>query len=201
MGRKSIHRERKQKTKKVEQWTQALLPKLTQTALGDLTINDLALLMNKSKSTIYQYFVTKEEIFEYITQVRIDQLKAYKNEISGELSALNYQYESLAKILAEGVKDISPFYLKQLQIHFPDAWNIVEVFLKDLLKDLKQFYIFGIENKIFTSVSPDLLIKMDEYFIMQLITDHTFFNDHQQTLEVAIREYIFIKFEGLIVNE
>jgi len=198
MGRKSIHRERKDKSKKVEQWTQALLPKLRNTELGELTMDDLAKLMNKSKSTIYQYFVTKEEIFEYVTQVRVDQLKAYKNEISIEIMGLGYQYEALAKILAEGVKDISPFYLKQLQIHYPSAWDIVEHFLQGLLKDLKEFYIFGIENKIFKTVSPELLIKLDEYFIMQLITDHTFFNDHQQTLESAIKEYMFIKFEGLV---
>ncbi|WP_108802574.1 TetR/AcrR family transcriptional regulator [Aquimarina sp. Aq107] len=198
MGRKSIHRERKDKTKKVEQWTQAILPKLSTMPLGELTIDDLAVLMNKSKSTIYQYFVTKEEIFEYITQVRIDRLKAYKNEISGELSTINYHYETLAKILAEGVKDISPFYLKQLQIHYPTAWSIVNDFLQGLLKDLKHFYVLGIENKMFKTVSPELLIKLDEYFIMQLITDHTFFNNNQQTLESAIKEYMYIKFEGLV---
>ncbi|MHA7060103.1 TetR/AcrR family transcriptional regulator [Aquimarina sp. M1] len=200
MGRKSISRERKEKTNKVEQWTQALLPKLTHKELGELTINDLAILMNKSKSTIYQYFITKEEIFEYITQVRIDQLKAYKNEISGELSRLNYQYDTLAKILVEGVKDISPFYLKQLQIHYPNAWNIVQEFLHGLLKDLKEFYIVGIQNKLFKPVSPELLIKLDEYFIMQLITDHSFFENTKQTLESAIREYLCIKFEGLIIE-
>ncbi|GAA0733803.1 hypothetical protein GCM10009430_48280 [Aquimarina litoralis] len=198
MGRKSIHRERKDKSKKVEQWTQALLPKLRNIELGELTMDDLAKLMNKSKSTIYQYFVTKEEIFEYVTQVRVDQLKAYKSEISIEIMGLGYQYEALAKILAEGVKDISPFYLKQLQMHYPSAWDIVEHFLQGLLKDLKEFYVFGIENKIFKNVSPELLIKLDEYFIMQLITDHTFFNDHQQTLESAIKEYMFVKFEGLV---
>lgn len=198
MGRKSIHRERKDKNKKVEQWTQALLPKLRNTELGELTMDDLAKLMNKSKSTIYQYFVTKEEIFEYVTQVRVDQLKAYKNEISSEILGLGYQYEALAKILAEGVKDISPFYLKQLQMHYPSAWDIVENFLQGLLKDLKEFYAFGIENKIFKTVSTELLIKLDEYFIMQLITDHTFFNDNQQTLESAIKEYMFMKFEGLV---
>ncbi len=200
MGRKSITRVRKKKTKKVEQWTQALLSKLRHTNLGGLTMDDLARLMNKSKSTIYQYFVTKEEIFEYITQVRVDQLKAYKNEISGELSELNYQYEVLARILAEGVEDISPFYLKQLQRHYPGAWNIVEDFLQGLLEDLKAFYIFGIRNNMFKNVSPELLIKLDEYFIKQLITDHTFFDNNQQTLESAIKEYMYIKFEGLIAK-
>lgn len=198
MGRKSIHRKRKDKNEKVVQWTQALLPKLKQTTLGDLTMDDLAAFMNKSKSTIYEYFVTKEEIFEYITQVRIDRLQAYKNEITGELSGLNYQYETLSKILAEGVKDISPFYLKQLQLHYPNAWSIVERFIQSLLKDLKDFYVFGIENDMFKAVSAELLIKLDTYFIMQLLTDYTFFDNNKQTLASAIREYMYLKFEGLL---
>lgn len=198
MGRKSIVKNRKEKNKKVEQWTQAILPKLKQVDLGELTIDDLAILMNKSKSTIYQYFVTKEEIFEYITQVRIDRLNTYKDEITGEILKIDYHYDTLAKILTEGAKDISAFYLKQLQLHFPTAWKIIEDFLQGLLADLKQFYLFGIENNMFKSVSVDLLAKLDEYFIMQLITDDMFFNASKETLESTIKDYMFLKFEGLL---
>ncbi len=200
MGRKSITKNRRQKNKKVEQWTQAIIPKLRNRELGSLTIDDLAVLLNKSKSTIYEYFTTKEEIFEYITQVRIDHIKAYKKEISGKILEFIHSYEMLAKILAEGVQDISPFYLKQLQIHYPTAWKIIEDFLQDLLRDLKDFYVLGIENKMFRAVSADLLIKLDEYFIKQLVTDYNFFNSNQQTLPTAIREYLFVKFEGLIIK-
>ncbi len=198
MGRKSIVKNRKEKNKKVEQWTQALLPKLKQTDLGELTMDDLALLMNKSKSTIYQYFTTKEEIFEYITQVRIDTLYTYKDEITAEILQLDYHYETLARILTEGAKDISAFYLKQLQQHYPNAWRIIEGFLFDLLEDLKQFYRFGIESGQFKPISVELLLKLDEFFILQLVTDDKFFNSSQKTLESMIKDYMFLKFEGLM---
>ncbi|MDY8135345.1 TetR/AcrR family transcriptional regulator [Aquimarina sp. 2201CG5-10] len=197
MGRKSIAKDRKEKNKKVEKWTQALLPKLKNADLGNLTMDNLAILMNKSKSTIYQYFTTKEEIFEYITQVRVDQLNTYKNEISGDNLQLDYHYQALASILTEGAKDISPIYLKQLQKHYPDAWKIIEDFLNELLIDLKQFYVFGIKNGLFKSVSVDLLAKLDEYFIMQLITDHSFFSQTKETMESVIKDYMSLKFEGL----
>ncbi|AXT59049.1 TetR/AcrR family transcriptional regulator [Aquimarina sp. AD10] len=198
MGRKSIDRNRKEKNKKVEQWTLALLPKLKNQELGSLTMDDLALLMNKSKSTIYQYFTTKEEIFEYITQVRVDNLNVYKTEITGEILKLDYHYETLAKILAEGAKDISSFYLKELKQHYPTAWKIIEDFLSGLLEDLKQLYTYGIQSGVFKSISVELLAKLDEYFIMQLITDDTFFVQTQKTLETTVRDYMFLKFEGLM---
>ncbi len=198
MGRKSIAKNRKEKNKKVEQWTQAILPKLKRTDLGDLTMDDLALLMNKSKSTIYEYFTTKEEIFEYITQVRINRLYGYKNAITSEILQLNYQYETLATILTEGAKDISAFYLKQLQQHYPSAWKIIEDFLQDLLDDMKQFYVYGIDSKLFKPISVDLMIKLDQYFILQLITDDVFFSNSKGTLGSTIKDYMFLKFEGLM---
>ncbi|MBG6133504.1 AcrR family transcriptional regulator [Aquimarina sp. EL_43] len=197
MGRKSILKNRKEKNQKVEQWTLAILPKLKTTDLGELTMDDLALLMKKSKSTIYQYFTTKEEIFEYITQVRIDYLYTYKNQITEEILKLDYKCETLGRILMEGAKDVSSFFLRQLQEHYPTAWKIIEEFLCALLEDLKQFYILGIENNIFKPISSELLVKLDEYFIRQLITDDNFFDQTEETLESIMRDYMFLKFEGL----
>lgn len=197
MGRKSILKNRKEKNQKVEQWTLAILPKLKTADLGELTMDDLALLMKKSKSTIYQYFTTKEEIFEYITQVRIDYLYTYKNQITEEILKLDYKCETLGRILIEGAKDVSSFFLRQLQQHYPTAWKIIEDFLCALLEDLKQFYTLGIENNIFKPISSELLVKLDEYFIRQLITDDNFFDQTEETLESIIRDYMFLKFEGL----
>ncbi|WP_074410043.1 MULTISPECIES: TetR/AcrR family transcriptional regulator [Aquimarina] len=197
MGRKSILKNRKEKNRKVEQWTLAILPKLKTADLGELTMDDLALLMKKSKSTIYQYFTTKEEIFEYITQVRIDYLYTYKNQITEEILKLDYRCETLGRILMEGAKDVSSLFLRQLQEHYPTAWKIIEEFLCALLEDLKQFYILGIENNIFKPISSELLVKLDEYFIRQLITDDNFFDQTEETLESIMRDYMFLKFEGL----
>ncbi len=197
MGRKSILKNRKEKNQKVEQWTLAILPKLKTADLGELTMDNLALLMKKSKSTIYQYFTTKEEIFEYITQVRIDYLYTYKNQITEEILKLDYKCETLGRILIEGAKDVSSFFLRQLQQHYPTAWKIIEDFLCALLEDLKQFYTLGIENNIFKPISSELLVKLDEYFIRQLITDDNFFDQTEETLESIIRDYMFLKFEGL----
>lgn len=200
MGRKSTPKKRKKRNQSVVQWTQSILPKLRKKELGNLTMDDLSALMNKSKSTIYEYFSTKEEIFEYITETRIQQLRAYKNEISLHSFSATFPYESFVDILSRGVKDISSFYLSELKIHYPTAWKIVMDFLNELLSDLKHLYSMGIENKIFRSISPELMIKLDEYFIVKLITDYRFLESTGQTLEVVIKNYLLLKFEGLKIS-
>jgi len=198
MGRKSIPKNRKEKDQKVEQWTQAMLPKLKNKHLGDLTMDDLAKLMNKSKSTIYQYFTTKEEVFEYTTEVRMNRLSTYKNEISTAILTLDYNHDAFVNIFTEGAKDISAFYLKQLQQYYPSAWAIIEDFLYDLINDLKEFYISGIKNNLFKPLSVELLTKLDEYFIMQLIVDDHFFSQSKETLASMVKNYMALKFEGLM---
>ena len=197
MGRKSVEKNRKTKTKKVEKWTQELVPRLAHKELGSLTMDDLAKLLQKSKSTVYQYFKTKEEIFEYITQVRIDSLVKYKNELNKRSSDVSYHYEGLAMLLSEGTRDISPFYLNQLKTNFPTAWKIIEDFMNALLKDLKLFYEKGVKDNLFKPISIELLHKLDQYFIMQLITDYHFFNETETSLGEMIKDYMFLKFEGL----
>lgn len=200
MGRRPIVKNRKEKNKKVEQWSLAILPQLKDIDLGRLTIDDLSRLLKKSKSTIYQYFTTKEEFFEYITQTKINYLYSYKEEITKEIFKLDYQYDNLVYIVTEGTKDISSFYLRQLHIHYPAAWKIIEDFLVALLEDLKQFYIFGIEKKFFHPIPPGLLVTLDQCFIMQLIKDGDFFCKTTESIESTIKGYILLKFEGLKNN-
>ena len=61
MGRKSLNKNRKPITKKVKQWLEKLLLELQDKDLEKVTIDDLALLADKSKSTIYIYFDPRNE--------------------------------------------------------------------------------------------------------------------------------------------
>ena len=62
MGRKSIDRSRKNITNKVNKWLEILLLNLQNKDIEKLTIDDFAILSKKSKSTIYSYFQSKEEV-------------------------------------------------------------------------------------------------------------------------------------------
>ena len=63
MGRKPLAKDRKPLSAKSENWFRELFPKLQDQTLHKLMLDELALLTNKNKSTLYSYFATKEEPF------------------------------------------------------------------------------------------------------------------------------------------
>ena len=63
MGRKTLVKDIKPLSAKAENWLRELFPKLLDKTLHKLTLDELAHLTNKSKSTLYSYFATKEEPF------------------------------------------------------------------------------------------------------------------------------------------
>lgn len=200
MGRTSSLKKRKKRTEKVAVWTQPLLQKIKYADLNKVTMTDLAKLMGKSKSTVYEYFTTKQELFEYITIHRIRQLSSYQIEI--EIATVDFEVyiANFINILTEGTRDISAHYLSQLKTHFKASWNLVMDFLKRILKDLQILYTRGIEQGIFHNISTELITKLDEYFIIQLITDYRFVEQSGQSLQKLIKDYLFLKFEGLKIR-
>ena len=75
MGRKSIDKERIQNTQKTDAWLEGLLPLLQDKDLAKLNMDQIAELMSKSKSTIYQYFRTKDEIFDRLVVLKLNQVQ------------------------------------------------------------------------------------------------------------------------------
>ena len=72
MGRKSIDKNRKGPQDKTDRWLVDLIPKLKDQDLASMTMNDLAKLLGKSKSTLYEYFESKEEILTRAVALRIE---------------------------------------------------------------------------------------------------------------------------------
>lgn len=197
MGRKSLAKNRKEKTDKVRKWMQALLPLLQTRTLTDLTMDDIAELMNRSKSTIYEYFNSKEEVLTYAVQVRVNHLKTYRDHFDLSEKALLTTYEQFMEGICRGVEDISISFLNDLKTHYSSIWKAIEGFLATIIEDLSKMYQLGIQYGYFRSVSVDLLLALDNFFVAQLITDHTFFETKNISLEELIREYLQLRMNGL----
>lgn len=195
MGRKSVERSRKPRSEKTKKWAEALLPLIQQVSLSDLTIDQLAELLGKSKSTLYEYFNSKEEIILYIIEVRLEKIKAYKSSLPKWFVTGSYQ-ETIS-LLAQQTEDIEAEFLSDLKVNFPVAWEQVEIFINDLLNDFKEFYKAGIEKGIFRKVSVDLLIAMDKHFLTELMLNSQFIKQSGINLGEVIRDYLEIRMLGI----
>ena len=197
MGRKSIDKLRKSQQDKIEHWMLALLPKLQSYSPQKITMDELAALIGKRKSTIYEYFSSKEEVLLSAVLCRIKQLQHYKMVIDLEADDVHTTYTTLMELMCKGVEDISIVFLNDLEEHFPDVWKEVVSFLNGVLEDVALIYQKGMKNGHFREVPTPLLLSLDNFFVSRMITNKAFFTENNITLDQLVREYLALRLNGL----
>jgi AcrR family transcriptional regulator len=197
MGRKPKQKERKPLSAKARSWVRELLPLLQNRSLNTLTLDELSALLGKSKSTIYTYFSTKEEIYQTAIQLIIDDLAAVA---SGEMVAgdnMEAIYRSMLLKISEGIEGLSISFLEQIQLYYPRAWSIIEVFVAQLLDNFKQLYEKGMQSGEFKTYNISLLKALDNHFVMSIMTDSEKFGDQGMTLNDLVQQYLDLRIRAL----
>jgi AcrR family transcriptional regulator len=195
MGRKAIEKARKSKNEKTDQWLRALLPKLQDKELSGLTMDDLAALIPKSKSTLYDYFGSRDEMIIDAVNLKTTELRRY-NEVVKETDTL-MRYQKLIEFLGEGLHDIHSGFLAQLPKAFPGAWELVQQFQSEIIKALSGLYIKGMEEGVFRQAPLQLVVGMDIHFINEVITDHDLSGI---PLKELINYYVEMRLKGLEIS-
>lgn len=197
MGRKAIDRPRKALTPKAEIWVRELVPLLQDQDLSQLTLDDLSDLMGKSKSTIYSYFSTKEEI--YHTSVHL-----VLNDISSAISTENLAVDDMEQALrfmlmsiSLGIEGISIRYLEQLKDYFPDIWATIEGFTGQVRFLLEKIYEKGMEQGSFKRFNVSLLTALDHHFVLNIMTSAHTFSDQGLSLNDVVTEYLELRLSAL----
>lgn len=192
MGRKSLDKPRKSQNAKTELWLRTLFPKLQQKTLANLSMDDLAVLTEKSKSTLYQYFETKEAILEACIMLILNDLWGYR-KLLAEPDPLE-RYRHLISFLGEHLQQTSPGFLSQLPDALPQVWQQIAVLQHQLITDLESLYTEGIEKGIFQKVNLSLLVDSDIHFIQHTIINPIFADIPLQSL---INDYVMIRINGI----
>ena len=195
MGRLSTDKWRKPLTPKMAIWVDDLLIKLQDVDLGSLTIDDIAQKSNISKSTIYDYFPTKESILYTALNRRISKLRQFPsfNDDSDILST----YAEIMDWLCDNLDDITFSFMSQLEGNFPSCWKLFEEFTDTILGVMERILIAGIDKGIFKKVPVKLLIDLDKYFALEWLTSN---KDQEQTLDELVKVYSDIRFNGILNN-
>ena len=197
MGRKALERKRKPLTKKAEQWLSHLIPLVGAADLEKMTLDELAEILGKSKSTLYTYFSTKEEIFESAVQLVLRDLNYV---ISPEARAGDDMEAALRLVLirlSEGLEGIPIRFLQQMKMHFPTVWSSIEAFVSQVLLSIEQIYTKGMENGSFKNYNLALLRAMDQHFVLSIMPNAEMFKDQGLTLEGLVKEYLELRLGAL----
>jgi len=192
MGRKSTEKTRKPLSPKMEIWLDDLIPAIAGKNLSSLTIDDLAIITKKSKSTIYEYFKSKQEIIYAAVKRRISKLDDLPKP--SETESVLFTYNALIEWLIKHLNDISFSFLNQLEQNFEHSWKLINEFMNRLLKTLKNLYKQGIQQGVFRAISVEILIDLDEFFITKWLSRE----DKDQTIDKMILDYVDIRLNGII---
>ncbi len=201
MGRKALVRERKELTEKAKIWVREVVPLLQDQELDKLTLDELAFLMGKSKSTIYSYFSTKDEIYQTAVQL-------YLSDIAFIISPEAIEGENMEQVLhgmlmkiGEGLAGISIHFLDQIQEFFPEIWSIIEGFNDRVLANFEAIYRKGMNSGEFKEFNVKLLLTLDRHFVMSIMTDARQFQDQNLSLPDLIKEYLELRMSALRFKE
>ncbi|GAB5554485.1 MAG: hypothetical protein Sapg2KO_40760 [Saprospiraceae bacterium] len=197
MGRKPLQRARKSDPEKTTAWLELLLPKLQAADLKALTMDDIAQLIGKSKSTVYEYFPSKEILLLEGVRIRLNTLTALRAMIDFKEGDIKTLYVNYITLIANAVADVSISFLEAIEKDFPVIWTEILANMQGIIDDLTQLYEIGIERQDFKKVSVALLIEIDRFFVTKLINDTKLWSDEPIGLEQLIHEYLEVRLAGL----
>ncbi|WP_299710170.1 TetR/AcrR family transcriptional regulator [uncultured Tenacibaculum sp.] len=197
MGRKALERERKQLSKKAEAWVKELFYKVQYEKLDKLTLDELAALVQKSKSTIYTYFKTKEEIYATMVGMVLQDIEEVVfDELEDGADVINF-YETILLKISDSIEGISIHFLDEIQTNFPKIWNEIKQVTDRVLSTFSLIYKRGMKTGVFADFNINLLLAMDNTFIMNIMTDHDSFKDEDLSLKDVVNQYLKLRINAL----
>lgn len=197
MGRKALSKDRQVNHSKMEQWANALFPFFQEHGLKGITIDQMAEWIKKSKSTLYQYFSSKEEIIQLSLGLKLKTLLPYKEILEDETKPHPERFEAFLAFIAESISDISGLFLSDLKEDYQDIWKIIDQFLFQLLEVCESFYKSAIDSGAFAARNVALMVELDRHFIFDLLLNPNFLKENQLSLSQLTIEYLELRMEGL----
>lgn len=197
MGRKSLKKKRKHNPEKKVEWARMLIPHFQKKGLRDLTMDNVAQLLDVSKATVYKYFKSREEIVKLCVAVKLDDVKHFSDILMDGNTPFLERYFLSLEYLTKNIADISNTFLADLKHLFPETWDTVNTFIEYALQVLQQFYEEGIAGGVLRKASSSLMVMSDRFFL-QSLSDPDFLNSHHLTLDEAFKQYFEMKFFGIV---
>lgn len=199
MGRKAVEKERKELDAKQKKWLKKVLPYFYEHGVRKVTMDEIAIHLNISKATIYNYFQSKEELVEAAVWLKLSDLSIMKEYLfNDELDFIERYYEGV-RHFTTNLGGLTTQYLNELKVFFPSCWEPIQLFQNASVENLMEYYSMGIKRGVFSKFNIALMAQQDRLFF-DLATDASFLAKHHLSLQIAFEEYFNTKFNGILTK-
>jgi AcrR family transcriptional regulator len=197
MGRKPTNKERKNNTTKRNLWIRKLYPYFKQNGLLGFSMDDVAQFLGVSKATIYNHFVSKEEIIDLFLDLKISEFEGFEEILEDSEISFEDKYVKALKFLVVQMIDVSPSVRVDLTKVFPEKWEEFEKHLNSALDSLGAHYQQGISDGMYKPVNIALMLLCDRNLLMFISDENTLSAAEVEPL-LAFEQYISIRKNGLL---
>ncbi|MFL1895233.1 TetR/AcrR family transcriptional regulator [Aquimarina sp. 2-A2] len=198
MGRKSLIKERKALTPKAETWVRSLFPLLQDRALEKITLDELASMMGKSKSTLYTYFETKNEIIEATVYFILNDIETAILKDFPDTEDMELAYRFMLLTISKSLSGLSIRFLDEIKEHYSNVWEMITKFIDRMLITFKNIYKKGMDSGQFNRFNIDLMMAMDMHFVVEILTDTTRFKNAKLSVNDLVHQYLELRIKALV---
>lgn len=200
MGRKPVNKERIDDPELKMKWIKQLSSVYLRNGLTKFTMDDIASKLGISKATLYKYFASREEILDEVVQMRIRHIEVFEEYLADSKIAFTQRFFQTIKEASIMLAEMSNQFLIDTKHLYPELWVKMREFQDRALFVAEAFYKKGIEAGIMNDINPRLLALTDKMFI-RAVSDESFLEGYEITLEEAFENYFLMKSHGIFKNE
>lgn len=180
---------------RMEKWLVELFEALQYSDLEKITLSEMIDKVPISRSTIYRYFKTKEEIILAMVKLRLNTLSEKLFDISvDDYSTTMTAFLGFIEFWQEVLLNESLYFIQQISSYNENVRDILSHFKEALLVELRKLYQIGMNDGTFKKVSLNFLLKWDALFIDHL---YGYSYDQSKEIEKMVKNYVELKLTGL----
>lgn len=197
MGRKSIDKERILDPEKRGAMAALLLPQIEGRSLVGLTMDDLAVMIGKSKATIYKHFRSREELFELSLEHKLERIRGFVPLLMDTSQPYLDRYFQALELLFTELATVSNDFLSSLRVVNPALWQKIEALQEFAGQILKDYYKEGVQKGMLEPIHPAVLVLSDR-FMFDALCNPEFLGTNNLSIREAFEAYFHMKFFGLV---
>lgn len=197
MGRRNTNKARNKNIDKRNFYLQKLLSIFKIHGTKKLSVDKIAVELGISKSTLYEYFKSKDEMVSILLDDILFKIRDAEKILNDKKLVYIDRYYKSIDLISEHLADISNVLLDDIKNEYPKHWKNIEALIDYLSDILSAYYDEGKKMGYFKNIDTRVLVLSDRLFF-SAISDIGYLKKNKISLKFLFDEYFKMKSFGFI---
>ncbi|BFT71698.1 MULTISPECIES: TetR/AcrR family transcriptional regulator [Paenibacillus] len=170
-----------------------LIVSVSRDGFQHLRMDDIAKNMDVSRATMYRHFPSKEDVMDGVVRMIVDYIERLEESKENEdESYFCVWFQQLFEQSVSLVEYITDVLMKDLQIAYPDLYNMLKGVLQKREENSLRFYRQGKDKGIFNTINEKFILLQDDLLLHE-ITSVRYLLNNQTTIKEVLNDYYQFK--------